>query len=182
MLLSAEGENLARQLGDMAELRNIDAVFSANSARAIGTAKYIAEKNDVEINVANEINERPYANDFLIRDMGKPENRKYAETESEVLARFNAWFKNLLTQNYKRVAVCVHAKILRIYLKSLGYDLDFYERGYEIKHNGKTIYDENKIGNPLLIKLEFENGKMSKFENIVLDFALTKHPKWFSGK
>jgi broad specificity phosphatase PhoE len=175
MLLTAEGEDLARKLGEMAELGNVDAVFSANSTRAIGTAKYIARKNNIKIDVQNEINERAFANNFLIRDIKKNENL-YTETEKQVQARFQKWIDGVASRTeYKRVAVVLHAKILIIYLKSLGFDLSFNMHGYLLKHGTQTICDEAVIGNPLLLKLEFENGKFQSLENIKLDFALTGH-------
>jgi len=182
MLLSAEGEELARKLGEHNELSQLDAVYSSNSTRAIGTAKYIAHYNNyLPINVQNEINERSFANNFLIKDLEK-NNSIYKETEDEVLFRFKKWMDEILKSNHKRIAIVVHAKNLIIYLKSLGYELKFTENGTFMKKDGNTIFDNNIIGSPLLLKLEFKNGNLQNLENIVLDFGLTKHPTWWVNR
>ncbi len=49
--LSIKGEFLAQSLSNIEELKNIDVLFSSNYVRAISTAKYIAEKNNIEINI-----------------------------------------------------------------------------------------------------------------------------------
>lgn len=49
--LSVNGEILARNLSNIEELKNIDVLFSSTYVRAISTAKYIAEKNNIEINI-----------------------------------------------------------------------------------------------------------------------------------
>ncbi len=49
--LSINGEILAQNLSNIEELKNIDVLFSSNYVRAISTAKYIAEKNNIEINI-----------------------------------------------------------------------------------------------------------------------------------
>ena len=58
MILSIEGEINAKKLCNIKELNKIDEVYSSNSCRAIGTAKYIAEKNNLKIKIDNRINER----------------------------------------------------------------------------------------------------------------------------
>lgn len=49
--LSINGEMLAEKLSNLDELKNIDVLISSNYIRAISTAKYIAEKNNIEINI-----------------------------------------------------------------------------------------------------------------------------------
>lgn len=49
--LSINGEALAQKLSNIEELKNINVLFSSNYVRAISTAKYIAEKNNIEINI-----------------------------------------------------------------------------------------------------------------------------------
>lgn len=47
--LSTNGERLAERLSETRELQGIDKLFSSNYLRAYLTAKYIAEKNQLEI-------------------------------------------------------------------------------------------------------------------------------------
>lgn len=49
--LSINGEFLAQNLSNMEELKNIDVLFSSSYVRAISTAKYIAKRNNIEINI-----------------------------------------------------------------------------------------------------------------------------------
>ena len=48
--LSKEGEQKAKDLSELQELKNIDKVISSNYVRAISTAKYIAEQSDEKYN------------------------------------------------------------------------------------------------------------------------------------
>lgn len=56
--LSVEGENIAREKMNNKELSNIDIIYSSNYVRTIQTAKYLAKKNNLEINVDSELGER----------------------------------------------------------------------------------------------------------------------------
>ena len=58
MILSSEGESNAKRLCELDELKNIDEIYSSDSFRAIGTAKYIAELNNLKIKLDSRINER----------------------------------------------------------------------------------------------------------------------------
>ncbi len=49
--LSIHGEVLAQKLSYIEELKNIDVLYASNYVRTIATAKYIAEKNNIEINI-----------------------------------------------------------------------------------------------------------------------------------
>ena len=48
--LSVNGEKKANLLSYSSEMQDIDSVFSSNYVRAVETAKYIAEKNNTNIN------------------------------------------------------------------------------------------------------------------------------------
>ena len=52
IILSVAGEKEAEKISELEELKNIDVLWSSDYARAIGTAKYIAEKNNIEITSA----------------------------------------------------------------------------------------------------------------------------------
>lgn len=56
--LSENGEMLALKLSENEELQNIDKLYSSNYNRAILTAKYIAKKNNLEINIDKRLGER----------------------------------------------------------------------------------------------------------------------------
>ena len=50
-ILSVEGEEQARNLSENIELKNIDVLWSSSYTRAKATAKYIAKKNNLPINL-----------------------------------------------------------------------------------------------------------------------------------
>lgn len=49
MILSPLGEENAKKLCNVNELKNIDEIYASNSSRAIETAKYLAETNNIKI-------------------------------------------------------------------------------------------------------------------------------------
>lgn len=58
IILSIEGEKKAEEISNSKELCNIDVLWSSNYVRATSTAKYIAEKNNIEIKIDEGFNER----------------------------------------------------------------------------------------------------------------------------
>ena len=58
IILSIEGERKAKELSEREELKNIDVLYSSNYVRAIATAKYIANKNNLNINIDERLGER----------------------------------------------------------------------------------------------------------------------------
>ena len=102
MILSSEGEENAKNLCELDELRNLDAVYSADSFRAIGTAKYVAEMNNLKIKLDERINERNLGvktiselpkNYTLDSFSNKDYNFGNGESLNEVDVRFNSFIK-----------------------------------------------------------------------------------------
>lgn len=58
IILSVEGERKAQEISNLHELSHIDILYSSNYVRAIATAKYIANQNNIEINIDEAFNER----------------------------------------------------------------------------------------------------------------------------
>ena len=58
IILSVQGEQKAKELSKLEQLKNIDVLYSSNYARAIATAKYIANENNIPINIDINFNER----------------------------------------------------------------------------------------------------------------------------
>ena len=58
IVLSVAGEKKAERLSLNNKLINISEIWSSNYSRAIGTAKYIAHRNNLKINIDNRLNER----------------------------------------------------------------------------------------------------------------------------
>jgi len=83
IILSVEGENKARELSEREELNNIDIVWSSNYVRAISTAKYIAYRNNLLINIDSNFNERKLGNLEALKKLG--EDKKYPYVEEQLL-------------------------------------------------------------------------------------------------
>ena len=60
MTLSVEGEENAKQLCLVKELKNIKNIYSSPSGRAIATAKYIAKQNNSKIALDRRLTERSF--------------------------------------------------------------------------------------------------------------------------
>lgn len=58
IILSVEGEAEAKNLSQNKELGDISEVWSSSYVRAISSAKYIAERNSLKINIDSSLNER----------------------------------------------------------------------------------------------------------------------------
>ena len=58
MILSSQGEENAKKLCNVNELKDINEIYASNSSRAIETAKYLAENNNLKIKLDNRINAR----------------------------------------------------------------------------------------------------------------------------
>lgn len=58
IILSVEGEAEAKNLSENKELEEISEIWSSSYVRAISTAKYIAERNSLKINIDISLNER----------------------------------------------------------------------------------------------------------------------------
>lgn len=58
--LSVDGEKYAEQMSNYSELLNIDSLYSSHYVRAMATAKYIAEKNNILLNVDERLGERKF--------------------------------------------------------------------------------------------------------------------------
>ena len=58
IILSINGEKKAEKISKLEELKNIDVLWCSNYVRAISTAKYIAEENNIELNIDPNLGER----------------------------------------------------------------------------------------------------------------------------
>lgn len=71
IILSITGEKKANKISRMKELKKIDKLYSSNYVRAISTAKYIACKNNIDINIDEGFNERKLRRFKRIRKIRK---------------------------------------------------------------------------------------------------------------
>ena len=166
MILSSEGEEKAKKLCDIEEFKDIDAIYSADSFRAIGTAKYVAEMNDLKIRLDKRINERNLGVNTISelpenfsKDSFDNKELKYKNGESlnEVDNRFNSFINEVLESNNSNIALFIHGIIMMSYLQN-NTDFSFDGRSMKLIFNERIVYDD-KMKNPLVIKLFFDDNK-----------------------
>lgn len=174
MILSVEGEEKAKILCKIDELKGIKNIYSSNSARAIGTAKYIAEMNNVKIKIDNRINEREFGIEYL-SDLPKDFTEhsfidknfkiKYGESLNDMDNRFNEFISDILSKNNKAIIV-IHGIMLLSYLQN---NCDFkFENGkvFVTYRNKMIVYEKPK--NPSVYKITYnENNNIINIESLV---------------
>lgn len=170
--LSPEGEQKAKELSKMSELKNIDVVISSNYVRALSTAKYIAKENNINIVVNEAFGERKHGinnwnelpENFEQRQL---EDKLYklpnGESQEEVANRmYNALLKVLKENKGKRVAIVSHATAITFLFIKLGKYID-----KNIYFNDKIVIDKEFNWNaPEIFKLEFNDNKLINIKNI----------------
>lgn len=173
-VLSVEGEQLAYNWFSHTEFNNIKKVFSSDYVRAIGTAKYLAEKNNTKVIVLPEFGERKFGinswdelpNDFEINQFNDNDYKlKDGESLNEVREReLKALYKLINDNKDERIAIVSHSTAISTLLKTwckVSYDSDYY-------FNGKKFFD-GKWKFCETFKLKFNNNKIISIENIRFD-------------
>lgn len=162
--LSVNGEKEAELLSRVEEMKNIDLVISSNYVRAIATAKYIAEENDLDLYIDESFSERIHGvnswgelpKDFEARQMMDP-LFKVGNGENQIEAAnrmYNALLDVLRKNEGKRIAIVSHATAIAFLLIRLS---KFTENGIYV--NDKIIIEKNfKWNAPEVFKLEFDNN------------------------
>ena len=173
MILSCEGEENAKKLCNIEELKELDEIYSADSFRAIGTAKYVSEMNNLNIILDDRINER----DLGVEKIGDlPDNFqgdsfnnkdfKYGSGESlnEVDKRFQLFLDEILDSKNNKIALSIHGIIMMSFLQN---NTIFSYDGNKMKliFNDKVIYDD-KMKNPMVFKIEYDNKNIVNIEEI----------------
>lgn len=125
--LSIEGEQIAQEKLSNKEFKNIDILFSSNYVRAIQTAKYLSNQNDLEINIVSDLGERKFGIDSweqlpenFERKQFLDENYKIGngESQKEVRDRMYSIITKILNGNKgKRIAIVGHATAISYLLK-----------------------------------------------------------------
>ena len=175
--LSVEGENIAYNLAKKFE-NKIDEIWSSNYERAISTAKYIAELNNINININEDFNERKLGNDKnidesfwltqLYEDDAKPLN---GESRHEVRTRMLNGLMNIINniEENKTVAIVSHATAITFLLMNwckLESATSEKKKRHLTFNNIDVINDS--FNTPEVFKLEFENNELISVERIHL--------------
>ncbi len=166
-ILSIKGEEQSRNLSENHELKNIDVLWSSSYARAKATAKYIAYRNNIEINIDSSLNERRLGN---LEDLSKwMENKKCGvvqaylqdrnwkardgESCNEATSRITSFLQKILKENVgRKIALVSHGALISFLLTNWcelnkETELVFNNKVIEIKEPSitKLIFNEEKI-------------------------------------
>ena len=174
IILSIEGEIKANELSQMEELQNIDVLWSSNYVRAKQTAKYIAARNDIEINIDSRFGERKLGDLKTLGDLGNIKKHSYTieqlldselknkdgESRHEVNIRMKSAINDILNNDKgKRIAIVSHGMAIKSYL------MDYCTLNDEFK----LTYNNNIIetNSPGIIKLTFTSNSLIDIEQII---------------
>ena len=175
-ILSVKGEDQSRKLSENPELENIDILWSSSYVRAKATAKYIAYRNNLEINIDSNLNERKLGN---LEDLSKwmknkklgvvqayLQDRKWKAREGEsceeATKRVTAFVQKILNENMgKRIVLVSHGALISFLLSN------WCELNEEMKliFNNKLI----EIKEPSITKLTFKNQELLNIEPIEIN-------------
>ena len=129
-ILSITGEGQSKKLSENKELSNIDVIWSSSYTRAKATAKYIANSNNLPINLDSNLSERKLGNleelgefmkDKKTRDPSQEQllDRNFrtsdGESAEETKKRMTEFFDKILKEyEGKRIAVISHRRFDKI--------------------------------------------------------------------
>ena len=173
-ILSVYGEEQSKRLSENSELSNIDAIWSSSYTRAKATAKYIANNNNLPINLDSSLSERKLGNlkelgEFM-KDKGTKDpsqeqllerNFKTSDGESaeQTRKRMNKFFDKILKEyEEKRIAVISHGGSIKFFL--LNWCI--------VNKDVKLVYKDTvlDITSPCLLKMTFRNNQLINLEQI----------------
>lgn len=175
-VLSVYGEKLALEISERKELQNIDVIYSSHYVRAMCTAKYIAENNNIKLNVDERLGERKFGvNDIseLPSDFFEEQFRNWdyklekGESANEVSKRMNEVLLEIINNNKdKTIAIVSHGTAISAMLKTwCNILLNEETRLIELYFNDKLVFDGN-WNCPELFELEFDNNNLISISNI----------------
>lgn len=173
--LSLEGEQIAQDKLNNMELDNIDILFSSSYVRAISTAKYLAEKNNLEINIVSNLGERKFGinswdelPENFERKQFLDENYKIGDGESqkEVRDRMYSTILEILNKNRnKKIAIISHATAISYLLKKWC-NINIVDDKLRYSFNNNVIFD-GYFNYCEIFKLEFDdNNELVDIKNI----------------
>ena len=172
MPLSIEGEELASNKSKEEELQSIDVVISSNYVRAMSTAKYISNANNVNLIVNSAFGERKFGvnswdelpTDFGLRQ-NNDENYKMGDGESQKEVRervYKALMKVIDEYKDKRIVIVSHGSAI-LWLLKQWCKVDLVDK--YVTFNDKIILEDN-VFNCTTFKLEFDNKKLVDIEKV----------------
>ena len=161
-VLSVDGEKLAEKVSLMDEFNNLDVIWSSSFSRAISTAKYFADKNNLLVNVTDGFNERRHGikslnelpSDFEIHQFNDFDYKiGDGESRRETLERmYTSLMKVINEYKDKKILIVTHSTSI-MYLLGNWCNVTY---GGDYKFNDKIFFD-GKWNYCQTFKLEFDD-------------------------
>ena len=177
-ILSVEGERRAEILSKEPELSNIDKVYTSKCVRALQTAKYLMERNNLPAIIDERLDERrvgipnegKHPDWFVKQYKDKDFKTENGESQNEVVERLNEVINEIVENNPdKKIAIFSHGYAICFYLLQYS-KLDYIDadKNIRIKYKNKVLLD-GLLNAPEVFKLTFDNLKLVDIEH--LEFA-----------
>lgn len=174
-ILSIKGEEDSKRLSKNEELKNIDTIWCSSYVRAKQTAKYIAEENNLQINLDDRLNERKLGNleeiaifmkDKKTRDPSQEQllypkfKTSDGESAEDTNKRMTEFLKECLNENKgKKIAIVSHGGSIKFLLLNW----------CKVNENMKLKYKDKELNvtSPSLLKLTFKDEELMNIEQII---------------
>lgn len=175
-MLSVDGEKRAEILSNQEEFRDIDVVYSSNYVRAMQTAKYFVERNNLKLNIDDRFNERKmgtfndkkYPHFFCMQYFDKYLKADDGESQEEVNKRVTEGFWDAVNENRnKKIVIVSHGTAISFLLMNWCKLLDVKENLFrKIEYNGKILINRIYRAPEVFKVLVDDKNKIINIENI----------------
>lgn len=174
-ILSIKGEEDSKNLSQNEELKNIDIIWCSNYTRAKQTAKYIASKNNLQINLDCRLSERKLGNLEEIAVFMSDKKTKDPSQEQLIYPKFKTSDGESAEDTNKRMTDFLNEtlekyKNKRVVIVSHGGSIKFLLLHWcEVNKDMKLEYKGKKLNitSPCLLKLTFDNKVLVNLEQII---------------
>lgn len=173
--LSLNGDALASQMSKIIFNGNVNQLWSSEYKRAIDTARYISEYNNIDINISGDFNERRLGNtagvpkEFWLEQLYN-ENAKVdgGKSRKEVTERMLNGMNKILNSPYETTVIVSHATAITYLLMNYCELKDACLEGKKrhLSFNDKTIINDS-FNTPEIFKLYFDDNKIISIERVL---------------
>lgn len=171
--LTVNGEKVALTIAKKKILQNADVIYSSSFFSSINTAKYLAEKNNIDIIVDRRIDDRKIGlledKDLNLRNMQEHDfDYKLVNGESlnEVKNRVRDLVKELI-KNYEngKVVMFTHNSCILALLSIWATKGFNYEERLILEYNDEVLFDGLKTDSDI-VEIKFDDDILKELKNI----------------
>ena len=174
-ILSIKGEEDSKKLSKNEELKNLNAIWCSSYVRAKQTAKYIANENNLQINLDNRLNERKLGNLNEIAIFMKDKKTRDPSQEQLLYPKFKTSDGESAEDTNTRMAdflneILIKYKEKRVAIISHGGSIKFLLLNWcNVNNNMKLEYKDKELNitSPCLLKLTFKNEELINLEQVI---------------